>query len=117
MLISTVRGFFRRIFRVDQLVEELVDQQKFYSRPEMIASTELLFLSPGTDSKTIPIPEGFDDTFGVSYVVLPMFQSELGNANHAWIDYDESPILRIDQTLEPGDPIKFVALFIRVGNP
>lgn len=114
MLVSTVKGFFRRIFRV----EELVKEEGFLSlgtaaSPGRVARLNVMMGSTDT-LVDVSYPDHLLSNAGSLFVAITPILGDMGNATHAWIDGPDSEgdfSLRVDAA--PGKPVEFgLLLFI-----
>ena len=100
MLVSTLRGYFRRIFRVEELIEEirerLVDEERFLSsgttaNPGRVARINVTIGSTDT-LVDVSYPEHLLSHVGAGslFAAITPVLGDMGSATHAWIDVADS---------------------------
>ena len=114
MLVSTVRGFFRRIFNVDELERELIEERLFLSRPQRIVPVTIT-IDSGNTSGTAAHPSGFSGGAGGIVFAIPILKRSLGSATEFWISSDGShnPVeITLDQ--DPEATVEFDVILVSI---
>ena len=131
MLVSTVRGFFRRIFRVEDLIEEmrekLIIDQKFatfgtFERPGAIAQVNVAFTSTDTEMDVVYPPQlrrGPEAGIaGTNVAVITPVLGDMGDATHAYIGDPPGPgDFGVYLDAAPGKSVVLSLLLVVVPDP